>query len=90
MSRLDHLSKVGASVGRRHLISNARSLPSSRTAVGQVQGRMLDPAGWFVVTIAVKVWFTVSTEITFTCSSLAGPNSKKTKSTGTGPLVKAS
>ena len=37
------------------LISNARSLPSSSTAVGQIEARMLDPAGWFLVTMAVNV-----------------------------------
>src|ERR1039458_6140299 len=36
------------------LISNARSFPSRRTAVGQIEGRMADPAGWFLVTMAVK------------------------------------
>jgi len=37
------------------LISNARSLPSRSTTVGQIEGWMLDPAGWFLVTIAVNV-----------------------------------
>jgi len=47
-SRLDHTSQVGASswAMRPALMSNARSLPSSRTAVGQIEGRMLDHAGW--------------------------------------------
>src|SRR5260370_16606111 len=69
------------------LISNARSFPSSSTTVGQIDGRMLDPAGWSMVTMAVKVWFTVSTEITFTCSSSARPNSRNTNSPATTPLV---
>src|ERR1035441_11129345 len=37
------------------LISNARSFPSRRTAVGQIEGRMVDPAGWVLVTMAVTV-----------------------------------
>src|ERR1035441_3518216 len=31
----------------------------------------------------------VSTEITFTCSSLASPNSRNTKAPGTSPLVES-
>jgi hypothetical protein len=78
-ARAPQVDGAGGPVDATALISNARSFPWRSTAVGHIEGRMLDPAGWLLVTMAVKVWFTASTEITFTYSSLAKPNARKTK-----------